>query len=85
MKSCFTKFDPKVYTLSAAIIGFALIDNFNASEQNALANWFILIGQVLETNSGFSQLKQNTNNNLYTIEKTIDIMKKEINDLKNKI
>ena len=48
--------DPKISTLSAVVIGFALIDHFTASEQNALGNWFITIGQILENNSAFQQL-----------------------------
>lgn len=49
-------FDPKIYTISAFIIGFALIDDFTASEQNAIGNWFITIGQILENNSAFQQM-----------------------------
>jgi hypothetical protein len=107
--------DPKIYTLSAAIIGFALIDDFTANEQNAIANWFLLIGQVLETNSAFQQINEeriegntiNINSNEYKtggkaymrnkakekhpfdqkediirLEKVINIMQKEIDDLK---
>src|SRR5574344_1265258 len=66
--------DPKIYTLSATLIGFALIDDFTANEQNAIANWFLLIGQVLETNSAFQQVTEeriigstvNVNNKDYT-------------------
>ncbi len=48
--------DPKISTLSAVVIGFALIDHFTAGEQNALGNWFITIGQILENNSAFQQV-----------------------------
>ncbi len=51
--------DPKISTLSAVIIGFALIDNFTAAEQNALGNWFITIGQILENNSAFQGVIEN--------------------------
>lgn len=48
--------DPKISTLSAVIIGFALIGNLTAGEQNAVGNWFITIGQILENNSAFQQV-----------------------------
>lgn len=50
--------DPKIYTLSATLIGFALIDNFNANEQNAIGNWFITIGQILENNSAWQAMTE---------------------------
>lgn len=56
MKDFPPNIDPRISTLSAVIIGFALIDHFTASEQNALGNWFITIGQILENNSAFQQV-----------------------------
>ena len=50
--------DPKIYTASAFLIGFALIDDFSAAEQNAIGNWLITIGQVLENNSAFQQMME---------------------------
>ncbi len=41
-------YDPKLYTISAVIIGLALTDNFTANEQDAIGNWFMTIGQTLE-------------------------------------
>lgn len=60
--------NPKTFTLSAVILGYILIDDFTANEQNAIANWFILVGQVMETNSSQQQLlnsrqQQSTTNN----------------------
>ncbi len=105
--------DPKISTLSAVVIGFALIDNFTAAEQNAIGNWFITIGQILENNSAFQGVIENRiqgstiniNSKKYKetgdpymdneawvespsdkqyndLKKTIDIMKKEIDNLK---
>lgn len=48
--------DPKIYDISAFIIGFALIGNFTAAEQNAIGNWFITVGQILENNSAWQQV-----------------------------
>ncbi len=51
--------DPKIATITAALIGFALIDDFSAAEQNALGNWFITIGQILENNSAWQAMIEN--------------------------
>lgn len=58
--------DPKLYNISSVIVGFALIDNFSAAEQNAIGNWFITVGQILENNSAWQQLIENriTNSNI---------------------
>lgn len=78
----------RIDTLSAMIIGFALTYPFNSYEQNALGNWFMLLGQILETNATFLQLyqynNQNNNNNgidLDKLNKAINIMKEEIDKL----
>lgn len=49
----------KVFDLSAIVIGFLLIDESTPAEQNALGNWFMLIGQVLCTNSAQQQVLNN--------------------------
>lgn len=56
------KDNPKILTLSAIILGYALIGDYNASEQNSIGNWFQLVGQILETNSAFLQNMNNNNN-----------------------
>lgn len=50
--------DPKIYNLTSVIIGFALIQNFTALEQNAIGNWFITVGQILENNSAWQQVME---------------------------
>ena len=54
---------PTAFTASAVAIGFLLIDDLNVNEQNSVANWFILVGQILETSSGQLQLLSNTSSN----------------------
>ena len=39
----------KMITLTAFLIGYMLIDNLNSNEQNAIGNFFMLIGQTLCT------------------------------------
>lgn len=70
--------NPKILTISSAIIGFALIGDLSADEQNAISNWFILIGQVLKTNSGFQILLENN-----IKDSDININSKEMKDIYN--
>ena len=51
-----------LYTLSAIVIGFALIGDLNPAEQNSLGNWFFLVGQILCTNSSQQQVIDNREN-----------------------
>ncbi len=53
----------RVLTLSAIILGYALIGDYSINEQNAIGNWFMLVGQILETNAAFEQTNQNNQNN----------------------
>lgn len=49
----------KAFTLSAIVIGYILLDEATPAEQNSLGNWFMLIGQVLCTNSAQQQVLNN--------------------------
>ena len=73
----------RVDTLAALIIGYVLTYPFNSYVQNALGNWFMLLGQVLETNATFLQLYQSNNNtnNRSSNKEAINIMKEEIDKL----
>ena len=82
---------PKTFTLSAVIIGYLLIDDTTANEQNALGNWLMLIAQVLCTNAFYKQVQHerststnqpNTEQTIQMIQKMIDAMSKEIDNLK---
>lgn len=50
--------NPRIFTLSAFTVGFILIDNLTTYEQNALGNWFMLLGQTLCTNSSVHMVKE---------------------------
>lgn len=56
------KIDPYSYTTSAFIIGLLLIDNLTPAEQNSVGNWFMMIGQVLETSASQQQVINNYSN-----------------------
>lgn len=49
---------PKLFSLSAVIVGYLLIDDATANEQNAMGNWLMLVAQVLSTNAFFRQVMQ---------------------------
>ena len=82
---------PKAFSASAVIVGYLLIDDLTANEQNALGNWLMLVAQVLSTNAYFKQLQseyQNEKSNNYKMASEVDILKrmkdaleKEINNL----
>ena len=40
---------PKLFSLSAVVVGYILIDDMTANEQNAVGNWLMLVAQVLST------------------------------------
>ena len=48
--------DPKIFSLSAVIVGYLLIDDLTANEKNALGNWLMLVAQVLCTNAFYKQV-----------------------------
>lgn len=47
---------PKLFTFSAVAVGYILIDDTTANEQNALGNWLMLIAQILCTNAFYKQV-----------------------------
>lgn len=49
---------PKDLSLSAVVVGGILADELTASELNALGNWFMLVGQYLETIASFQSFKE---------------------------
>lgn len=78
---------PKLFTLSAVALGYILIDDLTANEQNALGNWLMLTAQVLCTNALYKQVEAERRNgpnniNVETLEKMIYALKKELEELK---
>ena len=51
----------KLITITAFLIGYVLIDRLNSNEQNALGNFFMLIGQTLCT-SGSENFRRECSN-----------------------
>lgn len=59
----FFNLPPKTMTLIAVLLGYLMIDDLTAAEQNELGNFLILIGQILETNSAGMQVMSSKENN----------------------
>lgn len=49
---------PKLFSLSAIVVGYILIDDMTANEQNAVGNWLMLVAQVISTNAFYRQVMQ---------------------------
>ena len=49
---------PKLFSLSAVVVGYILIDDMTANEQNAVSNWLMLVAQVLATNAFYRAVMQ---------------------------
>lgn len=49
---------PKLFSLSAVAVGYILIDDLTANEQNAVGNWLMLAAQVLSTNAFYRSVMQ---------------------------
>ncbi len=71
--------DPKLFSFSAVIVGYLLINDMTANEQNALGNWLMLTAQVISTNAFYRQvLEERGNNNNMTKEDIIKMLNKLI-------
>jgi len=57
---------PKAFSASAVIVGYLLIDDMTANEQNALGNWLMLVAQVLSTNAFYKQVQDERRDNSTT-------------------
>ena len=82
---------PKLFSLSAVAVGYLLIDDTTANEQNALGNWLMLVAQILCTNAFYKQVMQergfdnNKNDSEQTralMQKMMDALQKEIDEIK---
>ncbi len=90
---------PKVFTFSAEVIGYLLIDDTTANEQNALGNWLMLVAQILCTNAFYAQVQeergnpnigarsvnQKTNQSMNTNEDTLKMLTKMVNAMNKEI
>lgn len=87
---------PKAFSFSAVVVGYLLIDDLTANEQNALGNWLMLTAQVLCTNAYYKQVQQerenvssdcsnmNTSESIEMLKKMVNALNQEIDNLKSK-
>lgn len=75
---------PKLFSGSAVVVGYLLMDDLTSSEQNALGNWLMLTAQVLCTNAYYMALKEEKNSN-DDITNEIDILTKMVKALNKEI
>lgn len=78
----------KAFSLSAIVVGYLLIDDLTANEQNALGNWLMLTAQVLCTNAFYKQVQTERGesvNNSFNKEDTINIMEKMIKAMEKEL
>lgn len=78
---------PKVFSASAIVVGYLLIDDLTANEQNALGNWLMLMAQVLCTNAFYKQVQQErmTQSPQNNVTDEITLLKKMVNALNKEI
>ena len=71
---------PRTLTILAVVLGFLMIDDLTAAEQNSLGNFLILVGQVLETNaSQLAVVEENqSNTRLQTLEKKVQALEQRL-------
>lgn len=88
------KNEAQIFTLSAVVVGFLLLQELDLNEQNDLGNWFLLLGQLLCTNAARLAILQENNPTSTTtnnenmsdmLEKTVKAMQQEIEELKNSV
>lgn len=69
--------NPQIFSLSAVLVGAALINDFSAIEQNAIGNWLMLVSQYIITSSAQQNLIEsrinNQNNNRFNQNTCEDI------------
>ncbi len=73
----------KSLTFIGFIIGYSLIGNLNAYEQNALGNFLMEVAQVLETNSAIEQALNPNNQKIDFNE--IELIKNAINKINSEL
>ncbi len=86
---------PEIFSLSAVVVGYLLIDDLSSNEQNALGNWLMLVAQVLCTNATYKQARANPNDEnisnssaqdtVLMMQKMMEALKKEIEDIKKSL
>lgn len=75
---CLFTLDPKQFTLFSAILGILIAENFDVNQQNALAGFFLNIGQTISTLAAQGELLQSSDSKSDNINRQIKFLKKQI-------
>lgn len=75
--------EPKLFSFSAVVVGYLLIDDLTAREQNALGNWLMLVAQVLSTNAFYKQVMQERGRDNSNTKDSSRGMNRNFNDKEN--
>ena len=71
---------PELMTAIGTVLGFALIGDLTADQQNSLGNFLMLIAQILETNASQLQFLQDLEQ-----DKTISAMQAQLDALQKQV
>jgi len=81
--------NPKISSAICILIGYLLIDDLTANEQNVVGNWLMLISQILITNAAAQALIERRvhgpimNTNSEEVKNSYDPIKYNIETLRN--
>jgi hypothetical protein len=76
---------PEQFSLLAALLGLLLAEDLDVSEQNAMGNFFLTLGQTTLTNAAQSENQKNHNINNKELWKQIDNLTDQLEDLKKQL
>lgn len=88
MKNFPPSVSPRTFTSSAIFVAYLLMNDLTINEQNAIGDWLMLVGQVLQTNASQRQILDDRNkinqedDSFNTLKEEIDKLKQEIKQLK---
>ncbi len=89
MKDFLPNISTTTFTGSAIVIGFLLGKDLSIDEQNAIGEWLMLVGQILQTNTAWMQVlddrkekqKQTEEEKMQTIKACVEKMHQKLNNL----
>lgn len=73
--SGFFNLPPKLMTALGTVLGFAMLDDLTADQQNSLGNFLMLIAQILETSANQKTLLRDLESDKQSAELNATIQK----------
>ncbi len=89
MKNRLPHLSVTTFTGSAVVIGFLLGKDLSIDEQNAISEWLILVGQIIQTNTSWMQVlndsktkqEQTEEERMQMIKDCVEKMQQKLNNL----